>query len=157
MVITMSTKSIKAKVKPVCVVLDSNIWRSSHLLKTPIGAALIFSVKQSNGVIGLPEVVENEVMKQIGRMGNEAIENVNKNFRTIEILLGSRPDYTIPTDSDLQTSVTNRFAELDNLLKRVPFTLNHAKAAMERVNSELPPKRAFEYAVSLSAIVFPKL
>jgi hypothetical protein len=123
----------------MCVVLDTNIWRSDLLLRTPRGAALLYALRQSGGRIGLPEIVEREVIKQTIRAGVEAVEQIIKNFRTIEMLIGSRPDFRLPTESDFAACATNRFTELGDLLLKVSFTIEQAKIALEMVIMELPP------------------
>ena len=55
--------------KPICVVLDTNIWRRNPLLKNPLGAALLFSLRRTGACIGLPEVIEDEIVKNIVKMG----------------------------------------------------------------------------------------
>ncbi|MGD1807437.1 hypothetical protein ACP6PL_18635 [Dapis sp. BLCC M126] len=81
---------MEKKSKKLCVVIDANIWKqnSTILLKTPLGAALLYCIKQNNGCIGLPEVIENEVIKHIIKYGYEAVENIKKNFKIIEIIMG---------------------------------------------------------------------
>src|SRR5690242_5388115 len=102
--------------KKLCVVLDTNVWRSSLLLRTPIGAALLYVVRQSGGYIGLPEVIEEETVKQITRAGLEATENISKHFRTIEILMGFRSEYTLPTSSEFDDATRKRFDELSHMI-----------------------------------------
>jgi hypothetical protein len=79
--------------KPVCVVLDTNVWLKNPLLKDPLGAALLFSLRQMHGYIGMPEVVEEEIIKNVSKVGMEAVESINTAYHTILILLGSADDY----------------------------------------------------------------
>lgn len=122
-----------------CVVLDTNIWRSELLLRTPLGAALLFAVHQSKAQIGLPEVVEKEVFRQIVKLGGEASESIKKHLRIIEVLIGFRPDYTPPDESKFTEAVKNRLDEIKHIVNRVPLTLDHARLAMEMVIAGLPP------------------
>lgn len=125
--------------KFICVVLDTNIWRSELMLRTPIGAAMLFAVKQIGAAIGLPEIVEKEITKVIAKTGSDAAAKISEHLRTIEALVGSRPNIELPTQGSFAASVQNRFAELEGLLLRMPFTLNHATSALDRVIQELPP------------------
>jgi hypothetical protein len=43
------------------VVLDTNIWKSSHYLKSGAAAAIRFYLHQKGGRVGLPEVIRLEV------------------------------------------------------------------------------------------------
>jgi len=136
----MSDKSNDTNsVKPPCVVVDTNVWRSDHLLKTAMGASLIFWASQADGYIGLPEVVEMEIGKQISKAGKAASEEVAKNLRLIGTLIGSCPACPLPDADDFQKAVAARLAELKPLLKRVSLTVEHARGALKRVNEETPP------------------
>jgi hypothetical protein len=135
----MRISTTKTQDKILCVVPDTNVWRSSLLLRTPIGAALLYAIKQSGGYIGLPEVVEEETVKQIARAGLEATENINKHFHIIEILMGSRSEYTLPTETEFENATKKRFDELSHMMIKVPFTLVHAKSAFKKILLDMPP------------------
>ena len=121
------------------VALDTNIWRSNFLLRTPLGAALLFMLRQSSGKLVLPEVVEVEVNKLIPKFGLEEAKKVSDSFHSIEMLTGSRPKFNLPSELTLQDAVAKRFAELEHFLLRVPTTPNHLQAAFQRVMSDEAP------------------
>lgn len=127
--------------KQICVVIDTNILvsNSSLLLKTPLSSALLYILKRSDGRIGLPEIIEDEVIKHTIRVGREAIEKINSNFKTIEILMGRRSSYDLPDESQLENVARERFTELNPLIIRIPFTFDHAKSALRRINEESQP------------------
>jgi hypothetical protein len=103
-----------------------------------LGAALIYAIRASHGWLGLPEVVGDEIEKQITKAGQDAADAIEKGFATIERIVGSRSAYSLPSQDVMRGSVSARLAELDLLVKHVPFTLEHAKAALHRVNEETP-------------------
>lgn len=127
------------KRKQHCVVLDTNIWRSQLLLKGPLGAALIFAVRSSGGCLGLPEIIYDEIMKQLTKAGEEAVKSVHHGFTTLEKIVGYRSAYEVPNTEQIRQAIKGRFQELAPLLQTIPFTLEHAKAALARVNDEIPP------------------
>jgi hypothetical protein len=128
-----------AQTKPLCVVLDTNVWLNNPLLKDPLGAALLFSIRRMRGYIGMPEVIEEEIIKNVVKTGVKAVESINTAYRKVLILMGSADDYQVPSEAELEESAKSRLQELDSLLRRVPFTLEHAKSALKRVNDETPP------------------
>lgn len=138
--------------KPLCVVLDTNVWLKNPLLKDPLGAALLFSVRQMRGFIGLPEVVEQEIIKNVAKVGIAAVDSIEASYRTVLILIGSADDYQVPSYDDFENSAKKRLEEMRPLLKRVPFTLEHAKSALERVNDETPPNSSKNQQFKDSAI-----
>jgi PIN domain len=138
--------------KPLCVVLDTNIWVKNPLLRDPLGAALLFAIRQMNGYIGLPEIVEQEIIKNVARTGHQAVESIHAAYRTVLILTGAADDYRVPSEADFESSAIKRLDELQPLIKRVPFTLEHAKSALKRVNDESPPNNSKNQQFKDSAI-----
>jgi len=133
----LQTKTLGEK-KP-CIVLDTNIWRAQLLLRNPLGAALVFAVRSSGGAIGLPEVISDEILKQLTKAGQEAADLVRRGFGILEKLVGSRSAYELPGAEQIHQSIMEQFKEIAPFLHTVPFTLEHAKAALSRVNGETPP------------------
>jgi len=132
---------MSAEPKTICVVIDTNIWYqdSSFLLKTPMGSALLYILKQSNGKIGLPEIIEEETIRNTVKIGIKSVEAINKNFETIKMLMGFIKPYELPEKEKIEAVVTERLAELEDLIIRIPFTWEHAKSALRRVNEKTPP------------------
>ena len=66
--------------KPICVVIDTNIWMqdSNLLLKTVMGSALLYILRQSKGKIGLPEIIEEELTRNIVEKGIQAGKKENE-------------------------------------------------------------------------------
>ncbi len=122
-----------------CVVLDTNILREHLLFRNPLGAALIFVVRSSGGRIGLPEIISEEVFKHLTKAGQEATDLIRQGFGILEKLVGSRSNYEVPGAEQISQSIADQFKEIAPFLHRVPFTLEHAKAALNRVNAETPP------------------
>jgi hypothetical protein len=125
--------------KPVCVVIDTCIWRSEYLLKTPKGQSLVYTLGRKGGHIGFPEVVERELTAQIVAAGMEEVEKLEDAARKINYLTDSLSLSTLPTELDLEKKVEERIAELKQILVPVPFTLEHAKAALDMVNAKVAP------------------
>ncbi|HEY9864537.1 MAG TPA: PIN domain-containing protein [Candidatus Obscuribacterales bacterium] len=132
---------MSAEQKPICVVIDTNIWcqDSNLLLKTAMGSALLYILKQSNGKIGFPEIIEEEIIRNTVKIGIESVEAINKNFETIKLLMSSIKPYELPEKDQIEAIVIERLAELEELIIRIPFTLEHAKSALRRVNEKTQP------------------
>lgn len=135
-----------------CVVVDTNELRSSLLLNSAMGAALLFAIQQRNGKLGWPEVIELEIHKQAMRAALEAIDAVSTSLRKLETLIGWRPDPTLPSKGSLDTAIRGRIDALAPLLVRVPFTIEHARSALQRVNDETPPNTAKNQQFKDSAV-----
>jgi hypothetical protein len=127
--------------KPICVVLDTNIWRARKflLLNTPLAAALLFSLQRKGGVVGMPEVLELEILKQLG---NLIVEEARR-FEDAAAVLSDLgvPTYSGPPFSEeaLRASIRKRLDDFGSTLLRLPLSLEQARRALNRINSDLPP------------------
>lgn len=111
----------------------------TRLLRTPLGAALTNAVLRVDGLLGLPQIVEEEIIKHTVKAGSEAATQIRKNIEKVEMLVGWVDDFAVPTDETFKASAEERLRELEDLLKRVPFDFEQAKAALQRVMNETPP------------------
>lgn len=100
----------------------------------------------------MPEVTEREIVKQAKAAGTEFTTEIEKNFRMLEALMGSRSTYSIPSADDIEEGARARLRELEPYFLRVPFTLEHANSALDRVNSGLPPNNPKNQQYKDSAI-----
>lgn len=122
------------------LVLDTNIWvYSTQLLNTPMGAAVLYSLSQTNRKIALPNVIEDEIKKHTNKYGSQAIDEINKNYRLIEQLMGVRDDYRVPSKEQLLNRFDSRLIELSGLVHKIEFNMDHVKSALRRVNEESSP------------------
>lgn len=134
------------------VILDTNIWVSTRLLRTSLGAAVIYSLSQTKRRLALPEVIEEEIKKHAYKKGNEAVAAIQNNYRLIEQLMGWRDDFRVPPVDQFVTCVDSRLAELGKFIHKTKFRLNHAKAALRRVLEESPPNSCKNQQFKDSAI-----
>src|SRR6476660_2838369 len=131
--------NLQAK-KPLCAVVDTSVWRAQPLLNTPLGRTLVYTVRRQGGVIGLPEIVENELKPQIVEAGRDSIEKVRGPLGVIHTITGdSNFQIEFPSDDAIGQLVDERLNELAPAIVREPFSVEHAKAALEMVNAKLPP------------------
>ncbi len=125
--------------KPVCVVLDTNVWRSDLLLKNPVGRSLTYTLQRQEGFLGLPEVVEMELPTQIVEAGLDAARKLEQQSRIMNTLMGSPFSLQIPTNAELEQQTQKQLTDLEQILVRVPFTLEHARTALEMVMTKVAP------------------
>lgn len=124
------------------IVIDTNIWvYSTRLLTTALGAALLYIVGRTNSQLALPEVIEQEIRKHTVNRGMDAVNKIDESYRLIEMLMGRRDDYRVPSQDALANRVDERLSELSEIVHRVPFTFEHARGALMRVLEETPPNR----------------
>jgi hypothetical protein len=125
--------------KPECVVIDTSIWRSSLLLKNPVGESLIYTLGRQGGLIGLPEVIEMELPHVIAEAGLEASSKLEASYRIVSALHRQPFEPSLPTQGDLEAATRERIESLERLLVRIPFTHEHSRAALDMVVKKLPP------------------
>lgn len=119
--------------------LDTNAWRKNLLLRTAMGSAFLYTVNSAAHKIGLPQVVEDEIRKHTELAASDAKEKIARYFRDIQAVVGFHNPYELPDEERIRQAITERFDELGNLIVRIPFTLDHARSALTRVNEDIPP------------------
>jgi hypothetical protein len=135
----MCGKTTRDTPRPICAVVDTNIWRSEPLLKTPMGVTLVYTVCRRGGVVGLPEVIERELEGQIVEAGFEAINKARGHLHTLSTLLDNPCLAILPSTDEVRKKYQEQITKLGPLLVREPFTLEHAKAALAMVNAKVAP------------------
>ena len=135
----MNTDSDIAQQRPDCVVIDTNIWRSELLLRTPKGVSLVYTLGRQGGYIGLPEVIEREVTNQVLEHACDANRKVEDGSRIISTLTDTPFLPFSASEVALEQAIRTRLGELERILVRVPFTVAHANAALDMVNARVPP------------------
>lgn len=112
----------------------------------------MYSLHQTGRILALPEVIEEEIRKHTAKCGKEAIEAIQKKYQLIELLMGERDDYRVPSDAEISKRVQSRLEELAAFVVRTRFTLEHARAALGRVIEESPPNAYKDQQFKDSAI-----
>lgn len=130
---------MKSQQKPICVIIDTNVWRSHLLLRVGLGPALLHVIHRRNGKIGMPEVIENEIKMTLFAAGCDAVEVVRKRFQEINSITGSYWPFKVPSERELQHKIDARLAELEGLFERVEITLEQTRSALVRVYKGSPP------------------
>jgi PIN domain len=128
--------------RKICIVLDTNIWRSSHGLRSPIATSLVHAAFQLKAKIGLPEVEERELGIQWRALAQETLEGMEKLGRILVEMMGEEdgndPTYLLPMES-LNEAWLARLKELEPLIERVPLTLEHTYRSLDRIDNHLAP------------------
>jgi hypothetical protein len=127
-----------------CVVLDANIWVRQMLLNSSLGAAFLYQLRAASAVIGLPEVVEMEVMARIVDEAKEARGAVERNLAKIRSLVGETDEINLPSDKGLQAAVQARFSTLDEFILRTAITPSHYRQALINVIDHVAPNATRE-------------
>jgi putative transposase len=123
----------------VRVVLDTNQWFSTLLLRTPTAAALLHLLTRAAGAIALPEVVERELRAKLVERGSKASQAVKSGMSDIQRLLGSVREWDAPSDERFAAAIADRLEQLAGVLDRVPLRHENTLAALDRVVHGLRP------------------
>lgn len=124
----------------ICVVLDTNVWRTEILLNSKLGAALVFAARQSGWLLGLPEVVEDEMKVVMRDFGLHQLSQAQTSLRFLQLLTGE--EYAVSgslySGSGFDVVIEARLEELKTILFRVPHKEELFKAALHRVLNTIP-------------------
>lgn len=126
------------------VALDANIWISQRMLRSSLGAALLYALHQAEGRILLTDTVEKEIVIGTVREGEQSVDQIKKSFVTIQTLVGTRPEYALPSAFDFEQHIYQRLKELERLLYKVDCNINHYQSAIDRVISKQAPNATRE-------------
>lgn len=124
---------------PIILVLDANIWIRERMLRSSLGAALLYVIRKLGAKIVLSEVTKAEVVKGIVKAGIDSVQKIQKAFVTIQTITGSRPDYNLPTPQEFEKSADGRLNELSDILFPVDLSFENMKSALTRVLNESTP------------------
>lgn len=122
------------------------------MLNTPIGQTLVYVIHRKHDVIGLPEVVERELKQRLVERGVEIANSVDTQSQWMCTLVDSFIPTAPPSESQIRDAVTNRLKKLSGIVRRVPFTLEHANTALNMVMAKLPPNREKDQQFKDSAL-----
>ncbi len=121
------------------VILDTNIWISTKLLTSGLGPAFLFSLKRTGIKLAIPEVIEREIRKNSRDLILKAIKTIHEGYADIEMVMGIRDDYMVPSQTEIDDRVDERLNELQLSIHKIKFTFDDAKNALLKVINGLPP------------------
>jgi predicted nucleic acid-binding protein len=121
------------------IVLDSNIWISEWGLNTTKGAAIRFYIKQKQAQIALPEIIKEEVERNLTNNLKQLCEGIEKNHSQLLSVFGQLKEIVLPTTAEIQEKANSLFKELKLDYKEIPFTLESARISLQKINDKSPP------------------
>ena len=120
------------------------------MLRSSLGAALLYTIRKIGARIALSEVTRVEVIKGIVKAGMDSVQQIQNAFVTIQTITGFRPDYNLPSPQELEKSVDERLNDLSDVLHRVNLSFEYMKSALVRVlNGSSPNTKKEQFHDSL--------
>lgn len=119
--------------KRVRVLLDSNQWIESLLLRSPTGASLVHYLTRAGATLVLPDVVRQEVEAGVTKRGLAAVEAIERGVGELQRLLGSVREWESPSSATFADRIADRFEQLGSLMEAVELRHEHTTAALSRV------------------------
>ena len=119
--------------------LDSNIWVSERMLYTALGSATLHALTRSGARIILPEIVTLEVNHVLLEQTDKAADSIQKSSHLLRQISGHHMSILAPSQAAVKTAIDQRWTQLSGLLDPMPFTLDHARAALNRIVKKMPP------------------
>ena len=126
---------------PVCVVLDSNIWFSNLLLRTPISLALLHGIVLADNRIALPEVIEKEILIRTKQRGTEILNDARKSIQLLKYYSedANMAMDLLPTLDTISRALPKRLDELSKHIIRHEHSYSEMQKALDMVIRRLPP------------------
>ncbi|WP_090746960.1 PIN domain-containing protein [Candidatus Nitrospira nitrosa] len=108
-----------------------------------MGNAFIRSIRQQQGRIGLPEIVAKELHNKIKEEGIRLTKTLGDTLRAAGHFTGRKMALVVPLDEkSFEDGLRNRLDQLSSCLEKIPFTHQHAQAALDRVIQGIAPSLA---------------
>lgn len=101
--------------------------------------SLLYGIARANYLIGLPEVIAEEVFKNSRKLLIEQIEQINSKLGTLKRMLGEVHVPDLPDVSAIEENIRTRLDDVGVEVIKTPFTADQAHAAGWRVLNEKPP------------------
>lgn len=121
------------------VVLDSNIWLGEQMLRHSAGSAVRFFLRANGAQVAVPEVVRREVTHHLSQSLKNLSLGMRESYDRLLRMVGSLKELVLPSDGELDAFALSAFenARIDAI--DVPFTLESARASLEKCLLGEPP------------------
>lgn len=137
---------------PDRVLLDANVWISNPLLRTPLGDALLHRLSHNLHSIVLPDIVVQEVSKNLRARVAESSAQVASKLSLMSTIFARPYELVLPTAEDVGAAMETRFNELKGVIHNVSMDLGHARRALNRVLDGTSPNTSKNQQFKDSAI-----
>lgn len=124
--------------------LDANIWINEQFLTSSSGEALIYHLKNTNGLIALPSLTRREVTTRGVRNLEKLLKDREKVKEALKKVNVSISDDIPPSNDELVEVVEGHLEEQQELIFPIEHTFEQMQAALDRVIQELPPNVSTE-------------
>jgi hypothetical protein len=94
------------------VALDTNSWFRERLLRSGLGATLLFAVRQRGVRLVVPQVVRLETLARLTAEGVGAVSAIREALVTVAAIVGRRPDPDLPVEEGIRKAIQDRLGEL---------------------------------------------
>ena len=121
------------------IVLDSNIWLSELGLNTSKGAATRFYIKQRQAKLALPEVITEEVERNLINSLSAYSNDIQKRHRQLLSVFGQLKEVVLPSDTEIKEKANSLFDKVKIDLYHIPFSLESAKSSLRKINDKHAP------------------
>ncbi len=121
------------------IVLDSNIWIETWGLNTAMGATTRFYIKLKNAKLALPEVIKEEVKRNLCNSLTACSSEIEENHRRLLSIFGRLKEVVLPSAEEIKAKVDSLFDEVKLDVHDVPFTLESAKSSLFKIYDKVPP------------------
>jgi hypothetical protein len=123
------------------ILLDTNVWRSTALLRGILGRVLISHLQLSGKRLLLPETVEKEVIETVTGHLTSLCDEIDARSNELDEYNTDVFDneFYLPNASEIRQAVKKRLRELSPLMVKRPLTLRQTRGALDMVVRHEPP------------------
>lgn len=110
------------------------------MLRSGLGATLLFAVRQRGARLVVPQVIRLETIARLTEDGLEAVGSIQDGLST----LGRRPDPDLPSEAMIPEAIEVRFGKLAEFVVQLEPSLDDYLSAVKRVVAKRAPNERKE-------------
>lgn len=125
--------------RALIVVFDTNVWKSDLYLRSAAASAVRAYLNLNDAVLGLPEVVEQEVKRHLRSDLTSYRDRLADSHRNLLAIFQNLKSVQVPTDVEIDDLINNVIDGTGLDIKRQPFTLEAARDSFLRTIEKRRP------------------
>ena len=121
------------------IVFDSNIWLSEYGLNTVKGSAVRLFMKKNNIQLALPEIVKEEVERNLRNDLLTSISGIERSYRELLSVFRRLKEIVLPNEDEIERVISEIFDHHGLDIVPVPFTIESARESLQKINDKVAP------------------
>ncbi|MBL9025017.1 MAG: hypothetical protein JNL21_22665 [Myxococcales bacterium] len=125
------------------VLVDTNIWLKERLLRSHLGAAFVFALRQAGARLIYPQSLHEEIEARLAKDVQKTLSELEAHRRFLLTVTGELSGFVMPK-VDAAAALRRRVAELAPIMHQVHHSAAELERALVRVTQHVAPAHRTE-------------